>query len=209
MRELSSIDQFIGQADAALKSVAGGMATSHRPSPALAADSDTTDPETSARLMRVNHCGEVCAQALYQGQALTSSNPVVTESLQQAAQEEEDHLAWCEARLNELDSHTSYLNPLWYAGSFAMGATAGLLGDKINLGFVNAVEEEVCKHIDDHLEKLPSDDLRSRAILEKMREDEARHASSAIEAGGTRFPSSIRQAMTFVSRAMTRSTYWV
>lgn len=159
--------------------------------------------------MRVNHCGEVCAQALYEGQALTSKSHRTAAALREAAIEETDHLSWCESRLRELDSNVSVLGPFWYAASFSMGAAAGLLGDKVNLGFVAATEEQVEDHLDDHLARLPGADARSRAVLEQMKADEARHGQSALEMGGAVFPSPIKKMMRAVSGAMTRSTYWI
>jgi ubiquinone biosynthesis monooxygenase Coq7 len=160
-----------------------------------------------AGLMRVNHTGEVCAQALYQGQALTAKLPTVRKEMQQAAQEEVDHLVWCEERLRELDSHTSYLNPAWYGLSFAMGAIAGAIGDKVSLGFVAATEERVCHHLRDHLKQLPDEDRKSQLILQQMLEDEQRHGENALEAGGTEFPGPVKDAMTTVSQVMTRTSY--
>jgi ubiquinone biosynthesis monooxygenase Coq7 len=159
--------------------------------------------------MRVNHSGEVCAQALYQGQALTARLPVVRERMEQAALEENDHLAWCEQRLHELGSHKSYLNPAWYAGSFAIGALAGLIGDKWSLGFLAETERQVVRHLEGPLGSLPPDDLKSRAILEQMHTDEAQHATLAVESGGAALPPSIRGLMQSVSKVMTGTAYWV
>ncbi|MCB1691361.1 MAG: 2-polyprenyl-3-methyl-6-methoxy-1,4-benzoquinone monooxygenase [Pseudomonadales bacterium] len=209
---MNPVDRLIARFDEALRTVAGTVGTSDRASPAIGIEGrelNAQEKETAARLMRVNHCGEVCAQALYRGQALTAKSGRVAGSLNQAAREETDHLAWCEARIQELGSHVSYLNPVWYAASFAMGATAGLMGDRVNLGFVAATESEVCRHLDDHLERLPEGDDRSRSILSKMRDDEARHESNALEAGGARFPAPVKAVMRGVSKLMTRSTYWI
>lgn len=203
-------DRFILHIDAALRTVSGNVRHGERPSPADGETEPGLDPqerELAANLMRVNHCGEVCAQALYHGQALTAKSSRVAGAMKQAASEETDHLAWCEKRLSELDSRVSYLNPVWYAGSFAMGALTGLLGDRINLGFVAATEEEVCRHLDDHLKKLPAGDTKSRRVLEQMRADEARHASTAIDSGGARFPAPVKRLMRGVSRLMTTTTY--
>ena len=181
-----------------------------RPSPASGhSDSDLSEQERKhvAGLMRVNHTGEVCAQALYQGQALTAKLPTVRKEMQQAAQEEIDHLVWCEERLRELGSHTSYLNPAWYGMSFAVGAIAGAIGDKVSLGFVAATEERVCNHLRDHLQQLPDDDRKSQLILQKMLEDEQRHGDNALEAGGTEFPRPVKDAMSTVSQVMTRTSY--
>jgi ubiquinone biosynthesis monooxygenase Coq7 len=157
--------------------------------------------------MRVNHTGEVCAQALYQGQALTAKLPTVRDEMQQAAAEEVDHLVWCEQRLRELDSRPSVLNPAWYGLSFALGAVAGAISDKVSLGFVAATEERVCNHLRDHLKSLPEEDRKSRLIVQKMLEDEQRHGDKALQAGGSDFPRQVKNAMSVVSQVMTRSSY--
>lgn len=211
-RRLNRLDRAIGRFDHVLRTVSGNIGRTTRPSPATGPDDQAlsaAEREQAARLMRVNHCGEVCAQALYEGQALTAKSRRTASSLEVAAAEETDHLSWCESRIRELDSHVSYLNPFWYAASFAMGATAGLLGDKVNLGFVAATEENVEDHLDDHLARLPESDTRSRSILQQMKEDEARHGQHALEMGGAIFPEGIKRAMRRVSRAMTTSTYWI
>jgi ubiquinone biosynthesis monooxygenase Coq7 len=211
-RGLSPLDHFITQVDTFVKTTSGSIGHRHRQSPASAiTESELTqeEKELSARLMRINHCGEVCAQALYQGQAVTARNAKTSNVMQQAAEEESDHLAWCEKRIEELDSHVSFLNPAWYAASFSMGVLTGLLGDKVNLGFVAATEQEVCRHLDDHLEKLPSDDKKSRAILSQMRIDEKKHETTAIKHGGSQFPRPVTAVMRQVSKLMTRTTYWV
>ena len=159
--------------------------------------------------MRVNHTGEVCAQALYQGQALTAKLPAVREEMERAADEEIDHLAWCEERVKQLGGHLSVLNPLWYGMSFGLGAAAGLIGDKTSLGFVSAIEDQVCEHLEEHLQTLPPCDEKSRAIVETMLEDEARHSHAALAAGGTQFPAPIKKGMTLVSRLMTRTSRYV
>jgi len=157
--------------------------------------------------MRINHTGEVCAQALYQGQALTAKLAHVREAMEHAAEEEIDHLAWCEQRIRQLGSHPSVLNPLFYGMSFGIGAVAGLISDKVSLGFVAATEDQVCKHLNEHLEQLPAEDEKSRAILEQMRIDEERHAESALDAGGYRFPAPIKFGMSLMAKVMTKSTY--
>ncbi len=157
--------------------------------------------------MRINHTGEVCAQALYQGQALTAKLPKVRKAMEEAADEEVDHLAWCEQRIRELGSRPSVLNPLFYGLSFGVGAAAGLISDRVSLGFVAATEDQVCKHLDEHLAEIPAEDQKSRAILKQMREDEEHHATSAIEAGGLRFPAPVKFGMTLLSKVMTKSTY--
>jgi ubiquinone biosynthesis monooxygenase Coq7 len=172
-------------------------------------ESELTDEERkhAIGLMRVNHAGEVCAQALYQGQALTAKLPEVGEQMEHAAEEEIDHLAWCEERIHELGGRTSALNPVWYAMSFGIGAGAGLISDKLSLGFVAATEDQVCDHLQKHLQELPANDQKSRTIVEHMLDDEARHAETALNAGGHRFPAPVKKLMTLVSSAMTGSSY--
>jgi 3-demethoxyubiquinol 3-hydroxylase len=209
-RRLSMLDRLITEADAVMRTITNRGHTAGRPSPSQGhTDSELSDQQRRhvAGLMRVNHTGEVCAQALYQGQALTAKLPTVREEMQQAAAEEIDHLVWCEERLRELDSHPSYLNPAWYGLSFALGAVAGAIGDKVSLGFVAATEERVCNHLRDHLKELPEDDRKSQLILQQMLEDEQRHGDNALEAGGADFPRPVKDAMTAVSQVMTRSSY--
>jgi ubiquinone biosynthesis monooxygenase Coq7 len=211
-RRLSLIDRLITEADSVLRTITNNGHTAARPSPSDGhEDSDLSEQERRhvAGLMRVNHTGEVCAQALYQGQALTAKLPTVREDMQQAAAEEVDHLVWCEQRLQELDSQPSVLNPAWYGLSFALGAVAGAIGDKVSLGFVAATEERVCSHLRDHLKSLPEDDRKSRLIVQKMLEDEQRHGDKALEAGGADFPQPVKDAMTAVSKVMTKSSYRV
>ena len=160
-------------------------------------------------LMRVNHTGEVCAQALYEGQASTASSAEARTALLAAASEEHDHLGWCRERLEELGDRPSVLNPAFYAASFALGAAAGLFGDRISLGFVEATEDEVCRHLDRHLDRLPTEDQKSRAILATMRQDESRHGNEALQTGGMTFPTSVKRLMRLASRAMTESAYRV
>jgi len=211
-RNISAIDQLISHVDSFIKTTSGSVGQRDRRSPG----EDITNQELSAeerdysaRLMRINHCGEVCAQALYNGQALTAKNARIAAVMQQACDEEADHLAWCEKRIKELDSRVSFLNPIWYAASFSMGLLTGLLGDKINLGFVAATEEEVCRHLDEHLEKISPRDQKSRAILRQMRDDENKHAGTAFSHGGAHFPAPVKSVMRQVSRLMTKSTYWI
>ncbi|QEY18654.1 2-polyprenyl-3-methyl-6-methoxy-1,4-benzoquinone monooxygenase [Cellvibrio sp. KY-GH-1] len=210
-RHLSLIDNFIINADRALRTLAAGSdMTCERPSPARPLDEaelSDTERKQAAALMRVNHTGEVCAQALYQGQALTAKLPQVRSEMEHAAEEEIDHLVWCQERIDSLGSHTSYLNPVWYGLSFAIGAGAGLVSDKVSLGFVAATEDQVCKHLQSHLEQLPVADLRSRAVIEKMLEDEAQHAEMALNAGGYKFPAPVKGVMTLVSKVMTTTSY--
>mgnify|MGYP001592774118 CR=1 FL=1 len=209
-RQLSGIDQILTQLDQGLRTVLGDAPKPHRVSPANQIDeSELTDEERkhAIGLMRVNHAGEVCAQALYQGQALTAKLPEVGEQMEHAAKEEIDHLAWCEERIRELGGRTSALNPVWYAMSFGLGAGAGLISDKVSLGFVAATEDQVCDHLQKHLQELPANDQKSRTIVEHMLEDEARHAETALSAGGHRFPAPVKKLMTLVSSAMTGSSY--
>ena len=210
MRRLSNLDRFMSQFDSALRTAVGagkrkpGFQHRHE-------EADLTDEARaqSGALMRINHCGEVCAQALYHGQALTAKDDQTKQHLLAAADEEAEHLAWCEARLTELNERTSHLNPFWYASSFSIGALTGLMGDRVNLGFVAATEEEVCKHIDRHLSEVDEDDLRTREILLAMRDDELRHQSDAIDHGGATFPAWLKQLMTLSSKAMTASTRYI
>jgi ubiquinone biosynthesis monooxygenase Coq7 len=163
----------------------------------------------SIRLMRVNHSGEIAAQALYQGQALTARTPEVAEAMRRAAAEEADHLAWCEQRLRELNGHSSLLNPLWYAGSFVIGALAGAIGDAVSLGFVAETERQVEAHLSDHGERLAAADSRSRAILEQMRQEEIAHGARAGSLGAKQLPFALKQAMRWSSKLMTGSSYWL
>lgn len=209
-RHYSPADRLLMQADAALRTLLPFSGQPQRPSPAVLKTEAELDEQQSrhvAGLMRINHTGEVCAQALYQGQALTARLPRVREAMERAADEEIDHLAWCDQRLRQLGSHTSVLNPLFYGLSFGIGATAGLISDRISLGFVAATEDQVCKHLDDHLQQLPEDDAKSRAILEQMRTDEAEHSTAALEAGGLRFPAPVKFGMSLMAKVMTKTTY--
>lgn len=210
-RRFSPLDHLIAGLDDALRTLAGVRSGTGRDAPGRDAGA-VLDPEQareSARLMRVNHTGEVCAQALYQGQALTARLGEVRAQMEQAAAEERDHLAWCEQRLAELGSRTSVLNPFFYGGSLMIGALAGAIGDRWSLGFLAETERQVMQHLDDHLQRLPEEDARSRAIVHQMREDEARHAEQAATAGGATLPLPVRLLMQATSRVMTRTTYWV
>ena len=194
-------------ANAAVATVAGAKAArpTRRPLPQL----DEREKREVAGLMRVNHSGEVAAQALYHGQAAFARNEETREMLLRAAREEADHLAWCQDRLRELDSRPSLFSPLWYAGSFAIGAAAAALGDRVSLGFVSETERQVEGHIDSHLERLPPQDSRSRAILEQMRTDEIEHGAKARDAGGMELPGPVRELMRRTARVMTFTSYWV
>lgn len=213
-RQLTATDRLLSRFDNALRTLTPGTARAerqpyssrmHKPQSVLPGD----QARHVAGLMRINHTGEVCAQALYQGQASTARLPRVRMAMERAAREEEDHLAWCEDRLQELGSAPSRLNPLFYLGSFTLGAVAGLAGDRWSLGFVAETERQVVRHLDSHLAQLPSGDSRSQAILLQMREDELRHATTAEQSGGAALPSPVRRLMTLMSKVMTWSTYRV
>jgi len=208
---LDAIDRAIVELDRALRTVAGVHAA-RRASPADTvpeADLAAGEREHAAALMRVNHVGEVCAQALYQGQALTARNDSVRASLEQAAQEEEDHLAWSADRIRELGGRASLLNPLWYAGSLAMGMVAGALGDRWNLAFLAETEHQVEEHLGGHLERLAPEDARTRAVVEAMRADEARHRQTALALGAAELPQPVKVAMRAVAKVMTAVAYRV
>jgi len=209
--QLTMIDQLIGHVDRGLKACFGVHAAA-RPYPAdevPTAVMSMSQRRHAAGLMRVNHVGEVCAQALYQGQALTARDADVKISMQQAAAEEVDHLCWCEQRLRELDSHTSYLNPLWYLGALSIGVVAGLAGDQWNLGFVAETERQVVKHLEEHVQQLPRPDQKSRAVVLQMRDDEAKHATMAVTAGAVLLPEWIQSGMRVAAKLMTRLAYWL
>ena len=208
--ELNFLDRCLVQFDLALRTCVPGSSEARRASPASEFDEtelSESDRLHAAGLMRINHTGEVCAQALYQGQAATAKLNDVRQSMEHAAEEEIDHLAWCEERLQQLDSQPSLLNPLWYALSYGMGAAAGIAGDKWSLGFVAETEEQVCAHLKQHLEKLPIQDSKSKAIIEQMIHDEKQHGDLARDAGGADLPAPIRQAMTAMSEVMKKTTY--
>lgn len=210
MRHFSPLDQLIMQGDHAMRTIFGQPQITERDYPAEQIDdTEMSDAERKhvAGLMRINHAGEIAAQALYSGQALTAKLEDVRESMNRAAMEENDHLDWTDKRLQELGSQRSLLAPFWYAGSFAIGAAAGAAGDKWSLGFVAETEKQVVKHLEDHLEKLPENDSRSRAILEQMKEDEQHHATVALEHGGRELPWIVRKLMTLTSKVMTKTAY--
>jgi ubiquinone biosynthesis monooxygenase Coq7 len=201
------LDQILIAADEALRTLTGtGSASRASPAGALP---ESSDPGEAARLMRVNHTGEVCAQALYSGQALFARDERVREALRSAASEERDHLAWCRKRLDELDSRPSLLDPLWYAGSFGMGLVSGAAGDRWSLGFLAETEAQVERHLEGHLGRLVDDDARSRAVLEQMRRDENRHGAVGRSLGGEELPLPVKLAMRIASKVMTRTAYWV
>jgi ubiquinone biosynthesis monooxygenase Coq7 len=211
-KPFSRLDRIIDQCDDGLRTLFAPAPSAERANPAAGVvETDLADAERelSARLMRVNHAGEVCAQALYRGQAASAQTPGVRKKLAQSAAEENDHLAWTEARINELGSHASYLNPIWYAGSFMIGALAGLVGDKWSLGFVAETERQVVVHLKEHLARLPTQDQASRVVLAQMCKDEGHHATVAIEAGAAPLPTAARRLMRFSAKIMTRTAYWI
>jgi ubiquinone biosynthesis monooxygenase Coq7 len=204
-----SVDQFVIEFDRALRTVFGPARTV-RPVPGNGLPdvvSDADERRHAVGLMRVNHCGEVCAQALYQGQALTSRQPAVSEALREAANEETEHLAWTAQRIAELGGRKSLLNPLWYLGSLGLGVAAGVLGDRWSLGFLAETERQVEAHLDSHLLSLPENDGRSRAIVEQMRLDEIRHAETAVHYGAAELPTVVKSAMRGMSELMTKAAY--
>lgn len=205
------IDRMIIQFDKGLRTLFA-HAQSARPVPGdELAEASLSDEEKklTVSLLRVDHSGEICAQALYQGQALTARDPVVQKALEQAAWEETEHLAWCERRIAELGGRTSLLNPVWYTGSLAIGALAGVLGDKWNLGFLAETERQVESHLDGHLKWLPVQDVKSRAIVEQMKLDEIGHAATAVNYGGAELPLPVKAAMKLTAKVMTGAAYWV
>ena len=208
--EPPSLDSLISVADRALRAVFA-PARAERPlpvTPGPAPELPDAERRKAGALMRVNHTGEVAAQALYHGQAFAARSDATRELLTRAAREENDHLAWCETRLSELQSRPSLLNPLWYAGSFAIGALAAAFGDRVSLGFVSETERQVEGHLDDQIARLPADDARSRAILAAMRTDEIAHGASAKAAGGADLPAPARALMKHTARVMTGTAYW-
>jgi 3-demethoxyubiquinol 3-hydroxylase len=206
-----TLDRLIIEFDKALRTALSSAQTL-RPTPG----DDLPEPELSpaeqklsAALMRVNHAGEVCAQALYRGQALTAKEPEIQESMRAAASEETDHLAWTEQRIKQLGARKSILNPLWYLGSLALGAAAGTLDKKWNLGFLAETETQVERHLASHLERLPASDRKSRAIVVQMKQDESQHATTAIANGGAQLPFPVRALMSLSSQVMTRIAFWI
>lgn len=211
-RKYTPFDHLLMNLDHGVRTVFGRPEITERPNPAEAveeAELSDAEKQLAVRLMRINHAGEVSAQALYQGQALTAKLPEVREKMERAALEENDHLEWCERRVTELGSHTSLLNPLWYGGSLAIGALAGKIGDKWSLGFVAETERQVIRHLEEHLEQIPEKDTKSRRILEQMKEDEAHHGNMAVEAGGAELPAPVKGFMQLTSKVMTKSAYWL
>jgi ubiquinone biosynthesis monooxygenase Coq7 len=205
-------DRLIEEFDRGLRTLTKSSRHAQRRNPAeTLEESELSEKETllSGRLMRVNHAGEIAAQGLYHGQALTAKNDATLNQMHISAKEEEDHLAWCEQRLNELQTPRSLIGPVWYLGSYAIGATAGLFGDRWSLGFVAETEDQVEKHLENHLKKLPSHDQKSRAIIEKMKQDEHQHGQAARDLGGKQLPIPAQKTMRLVSKVMTTGAYWV
>ena len=208
---LNRFDTLITEFDTGLRTLLAKPHSVRTHPDANIAEADLTEAEKkqAGALMRVNHTGEVCAQALYSGQSLTSKSAETTAALKQAAHEETEHLAWCESRITQLGSRTSLLNPLFYLGSFSIGAIAGAIGDKWSLGFVEETEKQVGAHLADHLEKLPQADQKTRKIIEQMQEDEAKHASEAKQHGAAELPAPVKFLMQKVSKLMTSSSYYL
>lgn len=212
LRQFSFLDRMCLSLDQAIRALNGTTHTTGANYPVESQDKpDLSEKQRkhSSALMRINHSGEVCAQALYHGQGLVSKQAAVQEKMQQAAIEEGDHLSWCQRRLDELDSHTSYLNPLWYAGSFCIGMAAGMVGDKWSLGFLAETERQVIAHLTGHRQQLEREDSRSCTILERMEADEAKHRDEAINLGANELPAFVRKCMALTSKVMVKTTYWI
>ena len=205
------IDKLITTLDTGLRTIfASSVAARPRPDASVEeAALDDKSKQHAAALMRINHVGEVCAQALYSGQALTSKNPHIVNALQHAAAEETDHLAWCEARMKELGGRKSWLNPIWYAGSFTLGAVAGALSEKWNLGFLAETEKQVASHLQNHLSQLDETDIKTRTIITQMQQDEAAHAAEALQLGGSELPAPVKLGMQLASKIMTKTAYHI
>lgn len=212
IRQLSQLDKLLIGANNALRTVAAPAGRPHRENPAekiADVELDAAQRAHAAGLMRVNHAGEVAAQALYQGHASVARDKTIEEQMKHAADEEFDHLAWCEQRIHELGYEPSRLSPLWYAGAFAIGAASGVLGDKWSLGFIAETEKQVCSHLDSHLDRLPDEDVRSRAIVTQMRNEEEEHGENAIAAGAADLPRPVVRLMQATAKVMTKTAYWV
>lgn len=211
-RNITQLDKFLISANNALRTLAAPAGRPARDNPAgniPDAELDAKQKSHAAGLMRVNHAGEIAAQALYQGHATVARDKHVEEQIQQAADEEFDHLAWCEQRIAELGERPSKLSPVWYTGAYAIGAASGLLGDKWSLGFIAATESQVCAHLDSHLEHLPEADMRSRAIVSRMRDEEAEHGENAVNAGAAELPAPVIRLMRATAKIMTKTAYWL
>jgi len=212
LRHYSLLENLCISADEMLKALTNSSKNTGRPSPAKSQIEESlsdTDRKMAAALMRVNHTGEVCAQALYQGQAVVAKSKTLVKEMQKAAVEEGDHLNWCKDRIVELGSHTSYLNPVWYTGSFVLGLTAGLIGDKWSLGFLAETETQVVNHLQSHLTKLPEKDAKSKLIVTQMITDELAHKNLAMEKGAAHLPSPIKELMRATAKIMTTVAYWI
>jgi len=212
-RKLSPVDTLLTTLDNGLRTIFGSPTLTERPNPTegiTETELEAGERELAGRLMRINHAGEVSAQGLYQGQALTAKLPEVREKMERAALEENDHLEWCERRIHELGTHKSLLNPLWYLGSLTIGALAGAAGDKWSLGFVAETEHQVIRHLDEHLAQVSQKDQKTCAILEHMKEDESHHATVALQHGGAQLPWPVRKLlMPIMSKLMTKGAYWI
>jgi len=210
MRTLQWADRLLAHVDRSVKTMTGTLPVANGFEHDSQADELTPEEQSKSRqLMRINHCGEVCAQGLYHGQMLSARNDSTKDHLQHAAEDEQKHLLWCQERLRELSGQTSYLNPLWYGASFVVGAATGLMGDRVSLGFIAATEEEVCKHLDRHLAELPEGDHRTREIIARMQADEAGHEQAALDEGGAPYPGALKKIMSLQSALMTNSTRWI
>jgi ubiquinone biosynthesis monooxygenase Coq7 len=211
-RQLGPLDRLISGIDSALRATASTPTRAARPNPAANVPDSTLSPDEkshAAGLMRVNHAGEIAAQGLYLGHAAVARDATIGKQMQQAADEERDHLAWCEERLDELGSGASKLRPVWYAGAWAMGAASGILGDKWSLGFIEETERQVSEHLSGHLDRLPDNDAKSRAIVEQMRDEEEQHGANARDAGAAELPGPVRELMRLTAKVMTRTAYWI
>ena len=211
-RSLTPLDRLLAGANNALRTVSAPAGRPARANPAAdvaEGNLDNRQRAHAAGLMRINHSGEVAAQGLYQGHAAVARDRSIEQQMQRAADEEFDHLAWCEERLTELGAAPSKLSPFWYAGAFAIGAASGVLGDRWSLGFIAETERQVCEHLESHFERLPREDARSRAILERMHEEEAEHGENAIDAGAAELPPPVKRLMKLTAKVMTRTAYWL
>jgi len=211
-RQLTPLDRLLASAGNALRTVATPAGHSARANPAahiIDAELNDSQKRHAAGLMRINHAGEVAAQALYRGHATVARDKDIEGQMQHAADEEFDHLAWCEQRIHELGEDVSKLSPFWYAGAYTIGAASGILGDKWSLGFIAETERQVCAHLDDHLDSLPPEDAKSRAIVEQMRDEEEEHGDNAIDAGAADLPAPVKRLMRITAKVMTKTAYWV
>ena len=211
-RQLTPVDRLLVGVDSFLKTVTTAPAHGTRASPARDVDDkpmSASEKSHAAGLMRVNHAGEIAAQGLYQGHAAVARDPEIEDQMQRAADEELDHLAWCQERLNELGSRPSRLSPIWYGGAFVIGAASGILGDRWSLGFIEETERQVVQHLTGHLDRLPADDAKSRAIVHQMRDEEALHGEKAKDAGAAELPTRVRRMMRLSAKIMTGTAYWL